>query len=111
MRLGLEPDLRVVGEAANGQAALAMASQLRPDVILMDIEMPEMDGIAAAAALRAAAPHTAVVLLTFHDDAAHRARARAAGAAAFVPKQAAEAVLLTAIRQVAATRALSARAH
>ncbi|HWQ14010.1 MAG TPA: response regulator transcription factor [Roseiflexaceae bacterium] len=98
MRLALEPDIEVVGEAEDGAAALAQAARLRPDVVLMDIEMPRMDGLAATAALRAVAPESAVVILSLHDSQALRAHARSAGAAAFVAKHESEAALLHAIR-------------
>lgn len=99
MRLELEPDLAVIGEAADGAAAVALARETRPDVVIMDIEMPGMDGIAATAAIRAAAPGCAVVVHSLHDDAATQARARAAGAVAFVGKHRLEAPLLAAIRR------------
>ena len=104
MRLALEPDLSIVGEAPDGATAIQLVAALRPDVVLMDIEMPGMDGITAAAALRAVAPECAVVMLSLHGDRATRARAEAAGAVAFVEKQAAEPVLLTAIRAAAGKR-------
>ncbi|MBI2323175.1 MAG: response regulator transcription factor, partial [Chloroflexi bacterium] len=69
MRLALEPDLAIVGEACDGAAALALVPMVRPDVVLVDVAMPGMDGIAATAALRARAPRTAVVVLSIHDDA------------------------------------------
>lgn len=64
MFLGLDPELDVVGEAANGQEALERARQLRPDVVLMDLIMPVMDGITAIAALRRELPDTEVIALT-----------------------------------------------
>src|SRR6187431_1871534 len=69
MRLALEADFRVVGEAEDGISALALIGELRPDVVLMDAQMPHMDGIIATVALRAAFPETAVVILSLHDDA------------------------------------------
>jgi len=101
MRLGLEPELRVVGEADSGEMAVALATQLRPDVVVMDVEMQPMDGIAATQAVRAACPECAVVVLTLHDDNVTRARAAAAGATAFVAKQDKDEVLLSAIRGAA----------
>ncbi|MEX2247758.1 MAG: response regulator [Dehalococcoidia bacterium] len=98
MRLGLEPDIEVVGEAADGAAAVVAAGAFRPDVVLMDVEMPVMDGIRAAAELHTAAPAAAVVMLSLHDDARTRARARAAGAVDFVAKHEIDAVLTQAIR-------------
>ena len=101
MRLHLEPDIQIVGEASTGKEALSMAQVLAPDVVLMDVEMPEMNGIEATAALRAAASTSAVVILSIHDDPQTRGRAQAAGAVAFVEKRGATDSLLAAIRQAA----------
>ncbi len=78
--------------------------QLAPDVVLMDVEMPEMDGIAATAMMRASTPQSAVIMLSIHDDGATRARAHAAGAAAFVTKSGAIEVLVATIRQAGEQR-------
>lgn len=104
MRFALEPDLEVVGEAGGFAEAISLARALRPDVVLMDVEMPGMDGISAIAALRQVAPHSAVVIFTLRDDAATQEQARAAGAAAFVAKHRTEGALLATIRGVAAER-------
>jgi DNA-binding NarL/FixJ family response regulator len=64
MFLGRDPDLSVVGEAANGEEAVELARQLRPDVVLMDLLMPVMDGIAATAAIRKELPETEIIALT-----------------------------------------------
>ena len=101
LRFHLEPDLEVVGEASTGAEALALAQTLTPDVVLMDIAMPEMDGIEATVALRRAVPQSAVVILSIHDDAQTRGRAQAAGAVAFVEKRGATEALLSAIRLAA----------
>jgi len=101
IRLHLESDIQIVGEASTGREALSMAQALSPDVVLMDIQMPEMDGIEATAALRRVVPQSAVVILSIHDDAQTRARAQAAGAVAFVEKRGAIDSLLAAIRQAA----------
>jgi DNA-binding NarL/FixJ family response regulator len=101
VRFHLEPDLQVVGEASTGSEALTLAQTLTPDVVLMDIEMPEMDGIEATAALRRVVPQSAVVILSIHDDTQTRGRAQAAGAVAFVEKRGATDSLLAAIRQAA----------
>ena len=95
----LEPDLEVVGEASTGTEALVLAQTLTPDVVLMDIQMPDMDGIQATAAMLRAAPKTRVVILSILDDAQTRGRAQAAGAVAFVEKRGATGMLLSAIRQ------------
>ncbi len=101
MRLTLEPDITVVGEASNGREAITLVQQLAPDIVLMDVEMPEMDGITATLAMRASIPQSAVVMLSIYDDVSTRARAQAAGAAAFVNKSGAIEVLLATIRQAA----------
>ena len=100
-RFHLEPDLEVVGEARTGAEALSLARELTPDVVLMDIQMPEMDGIQATAALRSVVPQSVVVILSISDDAQARGRAQAAGAVAFVEKRGATEALLSAIRQAA----------
>ena len=101
MRLTVEPDMTVVGEASNGREAMALVQQLAPDIVLMDVEMPEMDGIEATAVLRRVVPQSAVVILSIYDDAQTRGRAQAAGAVAFVEKRGATDSLLAAIRQAA----------
>ena len=101
MRLGLEADIRVVGEAADGATAVELASQLTPDVVLMDVNLPNVDGITATRQLTALAPQLAVVILTLHDDQQTVELALAAGAAAFVAKQQADGDLLGAIREAA----------
>jgi DNA-binding NarL/FixJ family response regulator len=98
MRLLLEPDMAVVGEASNGKEALALVQQLCPDVVLMDIEMPEMDGISATALLRTIAPKSVVVMLSIHDESMTRAQALRAGARAFVEKRGSMEALLISIR-------------
>lgn len=103
MRLALEPDLTVIGEAGDGRAALALIPQLRPDVVLMDVAMPGMDGMTATAALREVAPASAVVILSLYDNVAMRAQARVAGAASFVAKHDSDVSLLAAIREAAQT--------
>jgi two-component system nitrate/nitrite response regulator NarL len=102
VRFHLEPDLEVVGEASTGREALSLAQTLTPDVVLMDIAMPEMDGIEATAALRRMVPQSVVVMLSIYDDTQTRGRAQAAGAVAFVEKRGETETLLSAIRQAAA---------
>ena len=103
MRLALEPDLLVVGEAGDGEAALQLARRLQPDIVLMDVEMPGMDGIAATAAMRSVAPEIVVIMLSLYDDTTIRSRAQAAGSYTFVAKQEPVEALLVAIRQAGAT--------
>ena len=101
VRFQLEPDMQVVGEASSGSDALTLAQTLIPDVVLMDIEMPGMDGIEATVALHTAVPQSAVVILSIHTDLQARRRAQTAGAVAFVEKRGTTDILLTAIRQAA----------
>ncbi len=100
MRLMFEPDITVVGEASSGEQALELVESLAPDIVLMDIEMPGMDGITATEAIRARSPQSEVVMISIHDDAHTRARAQAAGAVAFVEKSGTLEVLLATIRKV-----------
>lgn len=101
MRLALEPDLEIAGEASDGLEALSLTQALNPAVVVMNIEMPRMDGIAATERLRELAPRVAVVIHSLHDDAVTRERARRAGADAFVEKCGAVEPLLAAIRRAA----------
>jgi len=103
-RFALEPDIAIVGEAGDGVEALRLAENLRPDVVLMDIEMPRLDGIRATAMLHASLPGSAVVVLSLDDSVATRSRAAAAGAAAVIGKHQPPEPLLEAIRQAAAER-------
>jgi DNA-binding NarL/FixJ family response regulator len=104
MQLGLEPDVEVVGEARDGAEALELARRLHPDIVVMDAQMPGLDGMAATQTLRRVVPRAAVVMLSMHDSTEARQRAQAAGACAFVGKCESPAALLAAIRQAMATR-------
>jgi DNA-binding NarL/FixJ family response regulator len=84
--LGLESGIEVVGEASNGHEAVTLAEELQPDVLLLDIAMPEMDGLEALPHVREASPATQVVMLTGLTAANVRERALAAGASAFIEK-------------------------
>jgi DNA-binding NarL/FixJ family response regulator len=113
MLVGSQPDLEFVGEAGNGTEAIALAAETRPDVILMDIRMPVLDGIAATVEILAAAeargdalPHI-IVLTTFDLDEA-ATRAIRGGASGFVLKDADPEFLLAAIRTVHAGTAVIA---
>jgi DNA-binding NarL/FixJ family response regulator len=103
-RFQLEPDMQIVGEASTGREALTLAQTLSPDVVLLDIEMPGMDGIEVTAALRVVVPQSAVVILSIHSDRQTRMRAQAAGVVAFVEKRGITETLLAAIRQAAGQR-------
>jgi len=101
VRFQLEPDMQVIGEASTGSEALTLAQILTPDVVLMDVEMPDMDGIEATVALRTVVPQSIVVILSIHTDRQTRMKAQAAGAVAFVEKRGTTDILLAAIRQAA----------
>jgi NarL family two-component system response regulator LiaR len=100
-RLELETDISVVGEANNGEQALELVPRLRPDIVLMDIVMPGLDGIATTTELQTVAPSSLVVMLSLYDDPGTRERAQAAGAVAFVPKNHVEETLLATVRRAA----------
>lgn len=97
-----EPDLDVVGEAGNGADAIRLARELRPDVGVMDIRMPGIDGIAATAAITAASGPTRILVLTTFDEDEHVYGALRAGAAGFLVKDAALEEIIAAVRVIAA---------
>src|SRR5437764_10023487 len=98
--LELQEGLAVVGEAGNGAEALAQVAALQPDVVLMDVRMPEMDGVAATRALAARGPRPRVLVLTTFDDDQYVFDALKAGAAGYVLKDLPAAELAAAIRAV-----------
>ncbi len=95
--LPLAGDIEVVGEAADGAEALRQVEALRPQVILLDLQMPVLDGYETACRVKRRWPACRVVALTVHDDAATRQRAQKAGVDAFVVKGASLATLVEAI--------------
>jgi DNA-binding NarL/FixJ family response regulator len=101
MILAGESDIEVVGEAGDGDEAITLASRLRPDVVLMDIRMPGLDGIEATRRIVAGEPGVRVVILTMFDVDEYVFEALRAGASAFLLKDAPEHQLLSAIRVVA----------
>lgn len=96
------PDMQVVGEAAEGATAIRLAEQLHPDVVLMDLRMPGVDGIIATTRILAHRPTVRVVVLTTFDDDDHLYPALAAGACGFLVKDAAPDELLDGVRRAAA---------
>lgn len=100
--LALEPTLEVVGVAASGPEALALARRERPDVALLDLQMPGLDGIAVAEELRTVLPGCASVILTSHGRPGYLKSALAAGVRGFLPKTVAASVLVSVIATVAA---------
>ncbi len=99
--LDLADDIEVVGEARTGGEAVAEAARLRPHVALVDISMPEMDGVEACRRIRQQAPETRVLFLTMHEAEEYFFQALCAGAAGYIIKRTASAELLAAIRAVA----------
>ncbi len=99
--LRVEPDTELVGEATDGQQALDMALELRPDVILMDLNMPKVSGIEATRRIVQASPHTAILMLTMFEDDDSVFAAMRAGAHGSVLKGADGAATLRAIHAVA----------
>lgn len=95
-----QPDMTVVGEAGSGSEAAAQAAALQPDVLLLDLNMPGMDGLAALPQLRKDAPNSRILILTMYDDVSYLQEALNAGAAGYVLKKAVDSELLTAIRAV-----------
>ncbi len=96
--LDLEPDMEVVGEASNGREAVTLAQSLRPDVIVMDISMPEMDGLAAARAIHEMDVPSRIVILTVHAEEAYLFQTLRVGASGYVLKSSADRELMDAIR-------------
>ncbi|SDH58117.1 DNA-binding response regulator, NarL/FixJ family, contains REC and HTH domains [Leifsonia sp. 98AMF] len=99
--LGLLPDIEVVGEAADGEEAVALAVAAHPDVLLMDLRMPVLDGAGATARVREVAPETAVLILTTYADDESIVGALRAGARGYLTKDAGRAELAAAVRAVA----------
>ncbi|AGZ41808.1 response regulator transcription factor [Actinoplanes friuliensis] len=98
--LGLEPDLEVVAQAADGRTAITQALAHRPDVAVLDLQMPALDGLEATAELRRVLPGCAVVILTGRGRPAQIPRALAAGAKGFLPKGSPGGALADVIRRV-----------
>ena len=99
--LSVHSDLEVVGEAKNGQEALALAGSLQPDVVLMDLRMPVLDGVAATRALKESHPHCRVIVLTTFDDDEYVFEGLRAGAMGYLLKDVSSDKLVEAIRTAA----------
>jgi two-component system, NarL family, response regulator NreC len=107
MRSGLrvlleqQPDLTVVGESSDGREAVALVASQRPDVLVMDVGMPSLNGIEAAVQITQSNPEAAIVMLSMHSDESYVLRALKAGAKGYLLKDSAEADLIRAVRAVA----------
>ena len=99
--LNTQEDVKVVAEARNGQEALLRADEMKPDLVIMDITMPGMDGLEATRQLKARSPECLVLALTVHEDKQYFMEMLAAGASGYITKQAAADDLVAAIRAVA----------
>ena len=99
--LDQQPDFKVVAEASNGREAVALASELHPEIAVLDIGMPQLNGIEATQQIVSKEPQTQVVILSMHADEGYVLRALKAGARAYILKNSAEADLIRAVRIVA----------
>lgn len=102
MIVAAETDMEVVGEAGNGQEAIALAQELQPDIIIMDISMPGLNGIEATTELKKIAPFIKILTMTRHTDRAYIRKLMEAGVSGYVLKQSESEELLRAIRKIAA---------
>lgn len=100
--LSAQPDIEIVGEAGNGRQTLELAQQLQPDVVVMDVAMPEMNGIEATRRLAALVPRTRVLALSMYKDSVYVREILRAGARGYLLKDAIDRDLLAAVRAVAA---------
>ncbi len=96
--LGMSMRLEISGEATDGLEAIAKATELRPDMILMDVAMPKMNGVEAALAIRKMFPEIRIVLFTFYENSVHSGLAKASGVDLVLSKSAGTATLLNSIR-------------
>lgn len=101
MILSAQPDLQIVGEASNGREALELAEKLQPDLVIMDVTMPELNGIEATRRLADVAPRARVLALSMHKDAVYVREILRAGARGYLLKDSADADLIAAVRSIA----------
>lgn len=102
--LAAAPDITVIADVGNGREAVRIAGELMPDVVVMDVSMPDLNGIEAARLLREKCPRTRIVMLSMHASSEHVHRALEAGAAGYVLKESAAAEVMAAVRTVLAGR-------
>lgn len=101
MILSAQPDMEIVGEAGNGREAVELADSLKPDIVVMDVAMPELNGIEATRRLSVSSPHTRVVALSMHKDNVYVREILRAGARGYLLKDSVAADVVAAIRAVA----------
>ncbi len=101
MILAAQPDLEIVGEAGNGREAVEMASTLKPDLVVMDVSMPELNGIEATRRILEESPRTRVLALSMHKDSVYVREILRAGARGYLLKDSIDSDLLAAVRAVA----------
>ena len=101
MILGAQPDMEIVGEAGNGRETVELAEQLKPDVVVMDVAMPELNGIEATRRLSESVPHARVVALSMHKDSVYVREILRAGARGYLLKDSVAGDLVSAVRAVA----------
>ena len=99
--LSTQPDMEIIGEAGNGKECVAMAAELNPDIVVMDVAMPELNGIEATRRLAASNPQTRVLALSMHKDSVYVREILRAGAKGYLLKDALDTELLAAVRAVA----------
>lgn len=104
LRVSIEAEYEIVGEAENGLTAIQASDELKPDVVLLDVSMPVMDGFVAAKRLKAVQPHLHIIFVSQHFEPAYLEEAFQSGAEAYVLKSSAVRDLNTAIREVLAGR-------
>ncbi len=101
MILGAQSDMEIVGEAANGREAVELADHLKPDVVVMDVAMPELNGIEATRRIGESAPHARVLALSMHKDSVYVREVLRAGARGYLLKDSGAGDLVSAVRAVA----------
>jgi DNA-binding NarL/FixJ family response regulator len=101
MILGAQADMEIIGEAGNGREAVAMSETLHPDVVVMDVAMPELNGIEATRRIMETVPHTRVLALSMHKDSVYVREILRAGARGYLLKDSIDVDLLAAVRAVA----------
>ena len=101
MILGAQPDMEIVGEAGNGREAVEQAGELKPDVVVMDVAMPELNGIEATRRVVGAVPHARVLALSMHKDSVYVREVLRAGARGYILKDSVAGDLVAAVRAIA----------